>query len=358
LIFTEENIQMIRSEAKYFEKKKEIPKNILEFIYEHKLFKMIVPKELNGSMYELPKAVELFQEASRIDGNFGWVITIGSGGGMFVPNMKKQTAINFYSPKKAVIAGSGFPAGTAEPTDNGYIINGKWFYCSGSQYANGFTTTSFIKDKEDIVAAVLKPYEVNVNENWDAFGLKGTSSHTINVTDQFVPSNRIFSVLEKQNSFGSSVHAYPFKMFSEASFAAISIGIGKHFLEEVDAILEKNKINWSSGSNNRFNFLKSKLNEKETKWKIANDRFHDAVKSTWSKHKKGEVINQELQDEFSIISKRSVTTIIHIVDDLFRYLGMQAVMENNYINQIWRDLHTASQHTFLIPQNKIEATPY
>src|SRR5690625_4922156 len=113
---------MIRSEAKYFEKTKEIHKNRLEFIYEHKEFKTIVPKELNGCMYELPKAVELFQEGSRIDGNFGCVITIGSGGGMFVPNMKKQTAITFYSPKKAVSAGSGFPAGTAEPTNNGYII--------------------------------------------------------------------------------------------------------------------------------------------------------------------------------------------------------------------------------------------
>src|SRR5699024_9234357 len=204
---------------------------------------------------------------------------------------------------------------------------------------------------DEIIAAVLKPDEVNVNEDWDAFGLKGTSSHTINVTDQFVPYDRIFSVLEKQNSFGSSVHAYPFKMFSEASFAAISIGIGK-------PILEKNKINWNSGSNNRYSFLKNKLNEKETKWKIANDRFHDAVKSTWSKHKKGEVINQELQDKFSIISKRSVTTTIHIVDDLFRYLAMQAVMEHNYINPLCRDLHTASQHTFLTSQTKVEATSY
>src|SRR5699024_11617098 len=105
-------------------------------------------------------------------------------------------------------------------------------------------------------------------------------------------------------------------------------GIGKHFLEEVDAILEKNKINWNSGSNNRYSFLKNKLNEKETKWKIANDRFHDAVKSTWSKHKKGEVINQELQDKFYIISKRSVTKNIHILDDIFLTLYMHVVMEN------------------------------
>src|SRR5699024_7541548 len=118
---------MIRNEAKYLEKKKEITKNILKFIYEHKLFKIVVPEELTNS-------VELVQEAYRIEGNFDRIITIVSVGCMFETNMKKQTAINFYSSKRAVIAGSGFPAGTAEPTDNGYIINGKWFYCSGSQY--------------------------------------------------------------------------------------------------------------------------------------------------------------------------------------------------------------------------------
>lgn len=360
--FTDENIQMIRNEHHNFEKTKQISNNILKLIYDQKLFKLFVSKDLGGEMLELPDAVKIFQEASRIDGNFGWIVTIGSGGGMFAPNMTKETAKYFYSPKEAVIAGSGFPAGVAKPTEKGYIINGQWFYCSGSQYANCFTATCIVdnktENKEEIIAVALNPDEVKIIENWDAFGLKGTSSHTIEVVNEFIPNDRVFSVLESQNSFGGLVHTFPFMMFSEASFGAISLGISKHFLEEVNSILEKNKANWQSGSNNRYDMLKNKLIEEENRWETANNYFHEIIQSSWNKHIQGDELTEELKIKFSTISKRSVTTTIKCVDNLYRYLGMQVVMESNTLNQIWRDLHTASQHTFLTPKNKIEAKSF
>lgn len=119
MIFSDDQIQIIRSEHKQFDKTKQISSNILELIYNQKLFKLFVPKSLGGKLLDLPSAVDIFQEASRIDGNFGWIVTIGSGGGMFMPNLKEDAATPFYSPRNAVIAGSGFPAGTAEPTDKG-----------------------------------------------------------------------------------------------------------------------------------------------------------------------------------------------------------------------------------------------
>src|SRR5699024_2322546 len=81
---------MIRNEHHNFEKTKQISNNILKLIYDQKLFKLFVSKDLGGEMLELPDAVKIFQEASRIDGNFGWIVTIGSWGGMFAPNMTKE----------------------------------------------------------------------------------------------------------------------------------------------------------------------------------------------------------------------------------------------------------------------------
>lgn len=362
LLFTDEQMQMIRNEHETFEKTKQIPEDILEFIFEQKLFKLFVPEAFGGKMLDFPRAVDVFQEASRIDGNFGWIVTIGSGGGMFVPNMEEETAQHFYSPRHAVVAGSGFPAGTAQRTDGGYVINGEWFYCSGSQYANVFTATCFVQHEEEgkreIIAAALDREQVDVTGDWDAFGLKGTSSHTIRVTDQFVPHERMFSVFENQNSHGDFVHTFPFMMFSEASFAAISLGIGKHYLEEVHVFLEKNKANWKKGSHDWYTFLKDKLHAEEARWKIANDHFHDIVESSWKQHMEGENLSEELHQQFSTIAKRSATTAVYCANNLFRYIGMQAVMEQHTLNQIWRDLHTAAQHTFLTPRHHAESIPY
>ena len=35
-------------------------------------------------MAGLPEAVRIFEQASFIDGSFGWAVTIGAGGGFYV----------------------------------------------------------------------------------------------------------------------------------------------------------------------------------------------------------------------------------------------------------------------------------
>src|SRR5699024_12023126 len=114
----------------------------------------------------------------------------------------------------------------------------------------------------------------------------------------------------------------------------ISLGISKHFLEEVISILEKNKANWQSGSNNSYDMLKNKLIEEENRGETANNYFHEIIQSSWNKHIQGDDLTEELKIEFSTISKPSVTTTIKSVDNLYRYLGMLLFMESHKLNQI------------------------
>lgn len=350
---------MIRDKSKSMDETGLIPNDLLQFIYDHQLFKLIVPQEAGGKMLDLPSAAKIFQDSSYIDGNFGWAVTIGSGGGMFVPNMTKAAMEKSYSPSNAVIAGSGFPAGTARPVPNGYIINGKWFYCSGSQYATTFTAACMVENEDkEMLAFAFEPEQVEVLGDWNAFGLKGTSSHSIQITEQFVPKERVFSVFEQQNTHGGDVHTFPFAMFSETSFAAITLGIGLHFLDEVNDILEKNKQSWKNGRVDRYTLLKDKLNSEKERWQVANQKFYEILQKAWESHIQSGEIPEALQQEFSTVAKRCATTSIHCTDRLFRHLGMQAVMESNPLNQIWRDLHTAGQHMFLTPHHDIESQPY
>lgn len=357
--FTNEQIQMIRNESKAMDQSGQISDNLLQFIYDHQLFKLIVPEELGGKMLDLPSAARIFQDASYIDGNFGWAVTIGSGGGMFVPNMTEAAMEKCYSPLNSVIAGSGFPAGTAKPVENGYIVNGKWFYCSGSQFATTFTAACMVENgREEMLAFAFEPEQVNVLGNWYAFGLKGTSSHSIQITDQFVPQERVFSVFEHQNDCGGHVHTFPFAMFAETSFAAITLGIGLHFLDEVNDLLDKNKENWQKGPVDRYALLKNKLHRERERWQRANQEFHEILTKAWESHIQSGEVAEVLQKEFSVAAKRCASTSIHCAQSLFRHIGMQAVMQSNSLNLIWRDLHTAGQHMFLTPNNEIESQPY
>lgn len=360
LIFTEQEIKWIRSEVTASDKTKYITDNLLAFIYEKKLFKLIVPEEVNGFMLSFPEAIRTFQEASRIDGTFGWLVTIGSGGGMFVPNFTEEVAKIYYSPKQAVIAGSGFPAGTAKKVDGGYIVNGEWFYCSGSQYASIFTATCKVESSgsekhSQLLSFIFEPEQVKVIEDWNAIGLKGTSSHTISITDQFVPDYRTFSIIKKQNNnYLDNIYDFPFLMFSEASFTAIVFGIGEHFLETVQHFLKEKKSLWGD---DRYTLIDKIYKREKAHWCKARNLFYDQVYDSWKKHLQNKRLTAKEQEYFGFTCRKAVSTVLTCVDTLFRLIGMQAVKEESLINRIWRDLHTAAQHAFLTPQTKEDISP-
>lgn len=105
-----------------------LPADILEWIYDLKLFKLIVPEEFAGRPTPLPDMLRVFDELSAIDGSLGWLVHIGAAGGFFVPSFAKETARELFSPRDAVIAGTGFPAGRAGRVQGGYHLSRPHFF--------------------------------------------------------------------------------------------------------------------------------------------------------------------------------------------------------------------------------------
>lgn len=344
----EENVlKIIHSVSIEIEETRTLPKDLLQVAYEERLFKLFIPEVLGGLSLSLPEAAQVFQETSKADGSFGWLTTIGSGGNMFLENMTESQAKELYSPPDAVIAGSGHPTGEAHSENDGYRVTGEWRYCSGAPYATMFTANTIIhrdgKATEEMRACIFMPDQVEIIEDWDAFGLKGTGSHTIRVTNAFVPENRTFSVMEKQNTLGSSVHSLPFVQFSQVSFAAVCLGISSRFLEEAHSFAKKVKARWSSDKMDSFNHL---LNEQQNRFDTVEQSFHKTVEQFWKLHLEDNLSEHELEN-LSTICLQSADVATDCAVHLFRPMGMEAVMESSPINRAFRDLWTAGQHGFL-----------
>src|SRR5699024_12446350 len=93
-------------------------------------------------------------------------------------------------------------------------------------------------------------------------------------------------------------------MFAETSFAAITLGIGQHFLEEVSDLLDENKQRWEKGPVNRYALLKNKVNNEKERWLKATNTFHDMLKKVWDRHMQSEEITETQQQEFSTVAKQ------------------------------------------------------
>jgi len=347
--------EMARACSAEMERTRRLDPGLLEAVHELGWFKLFVPEELGGRMLALPEALEVFEEAGRLDGNLGWLVTIGSGGGMFAAYMEPEVARELFSPRAAVVAGSGAPSGVARKTEGGYTVTGSWKYCSGSSYATLFTANCRIAygeaeadEEAPIRSFVFLPEQVEIVPDWNAFGLRATESHTMKVDRIFVPEERTFDLAEQKGFRDYAIYRYPFLPFAETSFAAMSLGLARHFLDEASGLAEANKAGWEAAKAHRYPFVRQRIDRMETEWAQARDTFYRAVCESWDQVEHGGTLTEEAQRLVGRISKQAARTAVRCAGELFPYLGMYAVMEDTAINRIWRDLHTVAHHVLLV----------
>ncbi|WP_195572171.1 acyl-CoA dehydrogenase [Paenibacillus sp. 1001270B_150601_E10] len=357
--WTEEQIGRIRARSLGMERAGAVDQEWLNHMVQHKLFKLFVPEVLGGTMTSLPEALKVFEESAWIDGALGWTVTIGAGGGFFVPFMKPDICKGQFLPESAVIAGSGQPTGTAVPVEGGYRVSGSWKYCSGAHHATMFTANVLVKASEEtdepiIRACIFQPEQVSIIEDWDAFGMKATGSHTIKVEDVFVPEEMTFSLLHAYPDYDHSLYHYPFALFAETSFAALILGVGRHFLDEAHLMLADKKESFPPPSAERMEGMTKVLQHAEIQLKEITSCFYEIVTKSWETMLSQGEISEDMIEEVSRNTKLAARAVREMADGVFPYMGLLAIMESNRLNHIWRDLQTACQHSSLLTFEGIE----
>ena len=357
VLFTDEFVLEARKRSAGMEQARTIDPMLLDYIYEHKLFKQFVPKSLGGLMLPLPEALRAFEKASWIDGSFGWLVTIGSGGGFFSATLPSEQARELFGHDKAVVAGSGHPNGIARQVEGGYLVNGRWSTCSGATFASVFTANCRIAGDDGQVTKdspyrsfAFLPDQIEIIHDWNAFGMRATDSHSIAVQQAFVPAERTFDIMSPPR-FDDPIFRYPFMAFAQTSFGAVSLGIGRHFVEEAASFADSKTAEWSESKPERLTALRARIESQSHALASASSRFYAIVDETWPEFVQTGVLTTEQEGEIARLSQQAAKVALAAAHDIFPLLGMAALMEDHPLNRTWRDLHTVTQHSVLVANN-------
>jgi alkylation response protein AidB-like acyl-CoA dehydrogenase len=316
----------------------------LAIIYEQQWFRLFVPKEYKGAGLSLPAALQLEEALAWADGSVGWTVTLCAGAGWFVGFLDPQIAALIFNEKNVCIAGSGKVSGIAKKNKGGYEITGSWDYASGANHATAFTANCMIEENGThltdpggsplIQAFVFLPHEVTVKENWKRIGMIATGSHSFAVDAITVNTNRAF-IIDKQHAvLKDPIYQYPFLQFAETTLAVNSSGMAFHFLELCTAILKKTNNHMQMEAENAIAALE----------RIRQEFYTDTIAS-WEQCCSNAAIDPALLQQVSDISMQLAISSRKIVDEYYPYCGMQAADPGTEINRVWRNLHTASQHS-------------
>jgi alkylation response protein AidB-like acyl-CoA dehydrogenase len=353
---TADDINTIRNTAAEAEQLGMLHPEQLAVIYRERWFKLLVPNVYTGRQITLPELVRLQEAISWTDGSTGWVVTLCSGAGWFGGFIEPEVAQQVFNNTYVCLAGSGAVGGTAEITDNGYLINGSWKYASGAHHATHITANCTIKnngkpvlsnDGEQLVLPfIFDKKDVAILPAWKYIGMVAIGSDAFEIKGLVVPGDRQFKIDPSAVKVEGALYHYPFLQLAEATLAVNISGIAMHFID-LCADVFNDRMNHPRLTNQQKIFLIDALALANKEMTDLRKAFFEAVDISWEAIMADKILPETKLNMVSATSRRLAITVREIVDRLYPLCGLVAASADSEINRAWRDLHTASQHTLL-----------
>jgi indole-3-acetate monooxygenase len=319
----------------------------LKIIYSQKWFRLFVPKKYNGLELSLPQGLKTEEAMAWADGSTGWTVTLCAGANWFAGFLQPSLLKKIFNNNKVCLAGSGRASGIARITKKGYKITGSWKYATGAPHATAFTANCLIekdgmllKDKEgnNVVEAFLfLRKEVAIIEEWYSMGMIATASYTFEVNELPVDKSRCFTIDPAEALLPNNIYQYPFLQFAETTLAVNISGMAIHYLDLCKILFKEKK----------KEFLPLAF-EKENQHEKIRSLFYKTVERSWKECVSKRSVTKSQLKKVTTVSRKLAFTSGQLVEELYPFCGLEAADTRTEMNRIWRDLHTASQHTLLI----------
>jgi alkylation response protein AidB-like acyl-CoA dehydrogenase len=309
MLFDSATISALRDDALEAERLGRLTDKQLEIIRARKWFKLFVPVQLGGLGLSLGEVLRIEEALAWIDGSVGWVVTLCAGAGWFVGFADQDFARSLLEDYKFCIAGSG-AVGTANAVPGGFRINGSWKYASGSLHATAFTVNCSVNG--EVNSFFLLPGEITVHRTWNSMGMIATGSNSFEAKDQHAGPERRFIIKPENAVLKDAIYQYPFLQLAETTLAMNLSGMALRFIE-------------LSG-------------HKTEALDHCRKEFFD-------------VVDNNIVSKVSAVSHNLVKTCREIVNSVYPQLGLSAADRDREINRVWRNFHTAGQHSLFHVRN-------
>lgn len=320
--------------------------------------KWLAPRATGGQERPLPEVVQLEEAVAAIDGSMGWVLTLCAGAGWFAGFLEPGLAAQIITTPQVCLGGSGAPTGYADEEGDGYRISGRWDYASGAPMATHFTLNAVLrKDGQPLldehgaprIRAFLVPAaQVQVEDSWRAIGMRASASHSYRIEGQWVSRDHGFTIRPQGATAAGPLYQFPFYSLAYVTLAANVAGMARHFVQEAETCMRRRRHPAKAKPLLEIPEVAALLQSHRIALTKARAGFYAVLERSWQQVVSGAVLSDTDMHAIETTSLQLVAVARQAVDTLYPYCGLYAAHQDSTINRVWRDFHTASQHTLLL----------
>lgn len=166
------------------------------------VFRVSIPVEYGGLAYSSADQRKVYTACGQIAGSTGWVSWVTTTHVRWIAMFSQAAADEVYGMEwvgprvSGVISGNG--PGRARKVEGGWMVSGRWPFCSGCRHTAWSILGSMAQGADgeaDMVLMLVPASELKVLDDWAVSGMKASGSNTVVIEDEvFVPDHRALRI--------------------------------------------------------------------------------------------------------------------------------------------------------------------
>jgi len=254
--------QLVRAEAEEAERRGYYSEALHQEFTKAGFYRCLQPRRFGGYEFSIRTFFKSMVEIASGDPGIGWCLTLACGHALQIgTNFGEAAQAKIFGPHGHFIAPYS-PSGPSPDAEcvavpGGYRVKGKWRYASGVPYATHFMGMAPLKGSHPggptrkLVTIVVPSDQYEMLDDWhDMFGLKGSGSNSVVITDAFIPEDFVDETIFGDDGSGDmpglKVHGNPmyngiFMGFAPGELACSQVGAAWAALEEFEKHIRTTK---------------------------------------------------------------------------------------------------------------------
>lgn len=237
--------QVIKRDARQMDRDRRISDANYKLLEDAGLLDLVCPVRDGGYGTSMTTFARCVLEIAKAYGSAGWLYSLSGSGSWSASKFPKKMHDEYFANGMARQCGSVALNGTIQKVEGGYLLNGRWPYCTGAWHAQwGGGGVWLLKEdgSREPAGMALAPMEKLTRvDDWYPTGMRGTGSITVEAKDVLIPEHYL---LPNGRDMGSPEFTGPdpsdywdFRNALVTQNAQASIGAAEGILERARTVL-------------------------------------------------------------------------------------------------------------------------
>ncbi len=341
--------------ADEIERERRLPDALLQALLDAGLFRLLLPRWLDGFELDPASFVQVIEEVARADASTAWVLCQTSGCSMSAAYLDRAVAREIFGPRHGILAWGPGPATRAVAVDGGYRVTGTWAFASGCRHATwlGGSCPIYEPDGQPRLRpggapetrTMLFPVEqARLEDVWDVIGLRGTASDAFSVSDLFVPRERTLIRDEPgERRYEAPLYCFPTNSLFAAGFAGVALGTARAVL---DAFVELAQVKTPRGAARPLResaVAQASVAQAEARWRSARMLLLGSLAEIWQAVERSGHLRLDQRMQIRLASTHAIHQAKEALDLVYHAAGATAIFASQPFERRFRDLHTVTQ---------------